>query len=549
MRTRWNAEWWSIAFGGPLGNLLAAVVADVAWITPNRLTIVSFLAKLAAAALVLRGDADLAVVVLFQVHTVLDCMDGSLARYRRAGSALGAYLDKATDMAGLVAILAALGWRAMADSGDAHVLLLALLIGCGILLRFYLYWVVLHLEREAKVALPPLSDRRLDCSGWTWSQRARKYLASMPRLALVSEADLYFWFSLGLLLGSLRPTIYAVAAAQAFWLVVVLVHRTRTVWKIDRRVAARQVAAPVAFLDEAKVAAFWNGARKAASEEQQTGYLQDEWPSAVAASRLRGEQAQVARWLDTLGAGTGACLDVGCGNGAWLAHLAPRFARAHGVDLSSEMVESARRLLARRALSQVTVACQSVAALPEDQRYDVIFVGGVLMYQNEGEVAEVVAKLARLVRPGGLLLLRESTCAARTWYRDTPLAPGLYAVAGARRPPYFAIYRQPEAYARLVADSGLVLVAHEANRHYQLADLTETALRWIDRLRRGRLARDRAAAERTAAWLDRWRALTLLPAYYLLAALMPGVWRLRNHWYVCRQPAEPAAQERQRAAA
>lgn len=551
IRTRWNAEWWSITFGGPIGNLLAALVAEVSWITPDRLTLLSFFAKLAAAALALRGDGagDVAVVVLLQVHTVLDCMDGSLARYRRRPSAMGAYLDKATDMIGLVAILAALGWRAQRDTGDPAALLLALLVGCAVLLRSYLYWVVLHLEREAKLSIPGSGDTRVDCTGWTWRQRARKYVASMPRIALVSEADLYFWFSLGLLLSSLRVTIYAVAAAQAFWLVVVLWHRTRTVWRITRQVAARQVAAPVAFLDEAKVAAFWNGARKAASEEQQTGYLQDEWPSAVAHHRLLGEQAQVSRWLDALGAGTGACLDVGCGNGAWLAHLAPRFGRAHGIDLSSEMVDSARRLLERQGLARVSVTCQSVAALPEDERYDVIFVGGVLMYQNDGEVAGVVAKLARLLAPGGLLLLRESTCATRTWYRDTPLSPGLFAIPGAPRPPYFAIYRQPEAYARLVADCGLALVAHEANRHYQLADLTETLLRGIDRVLRGRLARDRAAAERMAQRLDRWRVLTLLPAYYLVRTLAPGAWRLQNHWYVCRRRGASAGPVSERIAA
>lgn len=545
IRTRWNAEWWSITFGGPIGNLLAALVAEVSWITPDRITLTSFLAKLAAAALVLRGDSDVAVVVLLQVHTVLDCMDGSLARYRRRPSAMGAYLDKATDMIGLVALLAALGWRAQRDTGDPAALLLALLVGSAVLLRSYLYWVVLHLEREAKLSLPGSGDTRVDCSGWSWRQRARKYVASMPRVVLVSEADLYFWFSLALLLSSLRETIYAVAAAQGFWLLVVLWHRTRTVRRIDRLVAARQAAAPVAFLDEAKVAAFWNGARKAASEEQHTGYLQDEWPSAVARNRLLGEQAQVARWLEELGAGHGACLDVGCGNGAWLARLAPRFGRAHGVDLSSVMVDSARRLLARHGQANVTLACQSVAALPEDERYDVIFVGGVLMYHNDGEVAGVVAKLARLLAPGGLLLLRESTCAARTWYRDTPLSPGLFAEPGAPRPPYFAIYRQPEAYLRWVADCGLTLVAHEANRHYQLADLTETLLRWSDRLLGGRLASDRAAAERVAQWLHRWRALTLLPAYYVVRTFAPGAWRLQNHWYVCRQRVAPVSQASQ----
>lgn len=244
MRARWNAEWWSIAFGGPVGNLLAAALAEVTWITPNRLTMVSFLCKLAAVPLLLSGSrgADVAVIVLFQAHTVLDCMDGSLARYRQQPSAMGAYLDKATDMIGLVGILAALGWRAAQDSQDPRVLLVAMLIASATLLRFYVYWVVMHLEREAKVAAPSVGDRRQDCSSWTLGQRARQYLRSMAKVVQVSEADLYFWFALALALRQERAMIYLVGAAQAVWLVLVLARRTWAVAQIDRR--ARAAASP-----------------------------------------------------------------------------------------------------------------------------------------------------------------------------------------------------------------------------------------------------------------------------------------------------------------
>src|SRR5215510_14467002 len=88
MRTRWNEDWWSIAFGGPIGNLLTAVIADIRWITPNGLTWLSFLCKLVAAPLLLcdTWTADLVAIALFQGHTVLDCMDGTLARYRKRPS-------------------------------------------------------------------------------------------------------------------------------------------------------------------------------------------------------------------------------------------------------------------------------------------------------------------------------------------------------------------------------------------------------------------------------------------------------------------------------
>ena len=288
------------------------------------------------------------------------------------------------------------------------------------------------------------------------------------------------------------------------------------------------------FLDTAKIAEFWNQARQKAEEDQQTGYLQDEWPAALGRNRLRGEWAQVSRWLDEHLAAREACLDVGCGSGVWLERLAPRFARAHGIDLSSAMVESARAHVAKGGHRNVTVSCQGAMELSEEARYDLIFVGGVLMYLNDDVVGEMVSKLRRMLAPGGLLILRESTSRPEPWYRDTPLSPGLFAEPGQARPPYFAIYRKPETYRQLAEDHSLQVVRSQPNRDYKLADLTESTLRFLDRLRGGALRRDRRRAERAAQWIYRLRHLLLLPRYYLTRWLAPGTWKLNNHWFVCR---------------
>jgi phosphatidylglycerophosphate synthase len=245
MRSRWNSEWWSVMLGGPVGNLLNAFIADVAWITPNGITWLSLLCKLAAVPLLLVGTwpADLAVIILFQAHTVLDCMDGSLARYRKRPSAMGAFLDKTTDMIGLLGIMSALGWRAFTDTGDARALLVALLIAGGTLLRFYVYWVVMHLEREAKVAAPSVGDKRFDFSTMTTKQRAVLYVKSMSKIVFFSEADFYFWFSLGLALGRNREMIFFIGAVNAAWLVGILGRRYWSVRKIDARSRTAAAAA------------------------------------------------------------------------------------------------------------------------------------------------------------------------------------------------------------------------------------------------------------------------------------------------------------------
>lgn len=236
MRSRWNDDWWSIAFGGPIGNIVNAVIADVSWITPNRLTWLSFLCKLAAGPLLLAGDrgADLAAIVLFQLHAILDCMDGSLARYRKTPSAMGAFLDKVTDMIGLVAITGALGWRIYTDTGDAAAMLLSMLTAASILLRNYVFWVVAALERDRKVARPTIGDHRRDYSAMSFRERAGLYARSMIRLFAFAESDLYFWFSLGIVLGRMREMAYFLVAATGIWLLIVLGLRFWTVVKLDR---------------------------------------------------------------------------------------------------------------------------------------------------------------------------------------------------------------------------------------------------------------------------------------------------------------------------
>jgi phosphatidylglycerophosphate synthase len=68
-------------------------------ITPNQVTLLSFLIFLVAAALFFRGTrADIiAGVCLQQLSFVLDCADGQLARYKKIFSPFGAWLDQTAD--------------------------------------------------------------------------------------------------------------------------------------------------------------------------------------------------------------------------------------------------------------------------------------------------------------------------------------------------------------------------------------------------------------------------------------------------------------------
>lgn len=293
------------------------------------------------------------------------------------------------------------------------------------------------------------------------------------------------------------------------------------------------------FLDRDRVAAFFDYTRSVAEEEQQSGYISDEWPTTMAMNRFYGELAQVTGWLDTFDVPRGACLDLGCGTGIWLEHWSARFERVDAIDLSAEMTASAQKFAERRGLTNTQVKCMSALDLPEDQKYDFIFVGGVFLFLNDGETDVLMAKLRRLLTPRGLLVLRESTHVPDTWYRDTPTMPGLFAREGESRPAYYAIYRPPALLRELVSRHDLSILTFTPNLHYKLYDMTEIWLRMLNWLSFGHLAKHKGHAELVARWIYLLRFITLLPEYLLIRTFVPRLWKLDNYWIVCRPQATP----------
>lgn len=115
----------------------------------------------------------------------------------------------------------------------------------------------------------------------------------------------------------------------------------------------------------------------------------------------------------TQGVSGGRLLDVGCGDGLFVAEtdrrlgLAQRSWKLDGVDYSAEMI---RRAQARPYQFQ---QCNLEGGLPfEDQAFDVVTAGELIehLYNPDGFLAEV----ARVLRPGGHILL--STPNLQAWY-------------------------------------------------------------------------------------------------------------------------------------
>jgi ArsR family transcriptional regulator len=102
----------------------------------------------------------------------------------------------------------------------------------------------------------------------------------------------------------------------------------------------------------------------------------------------------------------GRLVDIGTGTGRVLELLAPRVENGVGIDASRAMLALARARLARSGLTHCTVRQGDMYRLPfADGSFDIAVLQMVLHYAEEP--AGVLAEAARILRPGGRLLVIE----------------------------------------------------------------------------------------------------------------------------------------------
>ena len=280
--------------------------------------------------------------------------------------------------------------------------------------------------------------------------------------------------------------------------------------------------------------AFWDARQRLAAPGALTGYLQDESPLCIGQRRFDGEWVQVKTWIDQRGLARGRCLDLGCGTGIWLKALAQEFKQVEGWDFAPAMIKASRQTFKDAGLRAPTLKIGQIKRRQERHVFDLIFVGGVLMYTPDAELGPMLKALARLLKPGGLLILRESTCRGETWLREgAPLRRGFLAKAGSTKEvDYVAVYRSVKTLTRWVADAGFKVAAIEANRNYKLSDMTEDWLRRFDLLLLGKVRKNAQVTESLARWIYRFRFLLLYPEYILRHYLGLWPWKLDNHWFL-----------------
>ncbi len=235
IRNYQSEEFWAILAMRPLAIGVCLLVADVRAVTPNRLTFTAFALFMLSAGLMAFGGRPemIAAAILINVANVLDNADGTLARYRRCGTAFGSFFDKMCDAIGWIAVGLAVGWSAWQSTHDPLYLLLGPSFSAFLIARGYSKWVA-HAQNVARMPARPAPDAipaappRRTCLGWL-----RLVAKALRRIYWFDEVDLSFWIGLGLLLDRVPALVWLLAVTQGVGMLVAMVRRARSMHQLD----------------------------------------------------------------------------------------------------------------------------------------------------------------------------------------------------------------------------------------------------------------------------------------------------------------------------
>ena len=138
------------------------------------------------------------------------------------------------------------------------------------------------------------------------------------------------------------------------------------------------------------------------------GFFEQEWLDEIALAREQERTAQEAEFIvEKLALEPGAhVLDLACGHGRITLELARRGYRVTGLDLSPRSLELAREAAEREDL-EIEWIQADMRDVPEGATFDAVVnvFTSFGYFEEEGENERVLAVVARVLRPGGALLI------------------------------------------------------------------------------------------------------------------------------------------------
>lgn len=220
-------EWWSSFVTSPLAIAVNYFVVDFQWLTPNILTLISFLTAIVSVLFIIVGGVQnfMIAAVLIHLSYVFDCMDGQMARYRKTTSLSGSFFDKLTDQIQVTLWFGAVGYAAYNQSHNVLPIFLAFTGVAFYSLRGYVKYVTIYtaMSRDNHY-LEQLSKQESETGkkaiagiGFGLLANLKWFVGEQRKIILFNEGVFIFMLSLALVLDALTTMLWVFAISQLFY--------------------------------------------------------------------------------------------------------------------------------------------------------------------------------------------------------------------------------------------------------------------------------------------------------------------------------------------
>ena len=224
-------------------------------------------------------------------------------------------------------------------------------------------------------------------------------------------------------------------------------------------------------IDPSKVKRFWEGRAAVVGKVAFESVANLEQDQSNLKLKIDDETKKVFEWLPDV-AGM-SVLDLGAGVGQWTFRFAERGAgHVLAVEYAQGLAEVGAAEAKRRGADQIQFLVSSAEEFDTLQTFDLVYISGLFVYLNDDQANQLLDRLIRFVRPGGLLMVRDGTGVMKRYEINDRFSEHL----GER---YSATYRTRDDYVASITRRGFELVRDEnmfAEGH-PLNKYSETRLR------------------------------------------------------------------------
>lgn len=219
---------------------LLPYVVKVRWITPNRVTYASFiLYTLGSLFLFINIPYHLLVAfILLPLSYIADCLDGQLARATKNFSPIGDYLDKTLDVLKIFILSSSLSLAVFVKTQNGLYIFLGFIAAFFFSYRYYIKHEIMYTMFSKDEKYLDKSYERMQKLYVTIAQlynllsktfigKLQKFWLTQRSFFYVDEGEFIFLTCVGIAIGSLEFTLWALAISQLAWGIIRLIQRAQ----------------------------------------------------------------------------------------------------------------------------------------------------------------------------------------------------------------------------------------------------------------------------------------------------------------------------------